>query len=223
MNQFSQTGEATLSSFIQRVYFWMALGLGLTGVAAFATLLNVSVLKFLAKGWIWLFFVVELVLVFWLSRNITRISAQAAITGFLIYSALNGVTLSVILLVYTMASIYTTFFITAAMFAGVSLYGWVTKQDLSTVGSLCFMGLFGVILASIVNLFFQSPAFNYIVSYIGVAVFIGLTAYDMQRLKLIHQNMPGAPEQLAVIGALALYLDFINMFLFLLHIFARRR
>ena len=116
-----------------------------------------------------------------------------------------------------------TFLITAAMFAGVSVYGWVTKQDLSSVGSFCAMALWGIIIASIINIFFHSPAFNYILSYAGVAVFIGLTAYDMQRLKMIHQNMPGAPDQLAVLGALALYLDFINMFLFLLRIFGRRR
>lgn len=222
-SQFSYSRETTLSTFIQRVYFWMALGLGLSGVAAFLTILNVGFLKFLVKGGMWIFFIAELGIVFWLSANIQKISAQAAKMGFLIYSALNGVTLSIILLVYTAASIYMTFLITAAMFAGVSVYGWVTKQDLSSVGSFCAMALWGIIIASIINIFFHSPAFNYILSYAGVAVFIGLTAYDMQRLKMIHQNMPGAPDQLAVLGALALYLDFINMFLFLLRIFGRRR
>lgn len=217
------SGEATLSTFMQRVYFWMTLGLGLTGFAAFITLLNVEFLKFLMRGGMWIFFIAELGLVFWLSASIQRISAQAATTGFLIYSALNGVTLSGIFLVYTAASVSSTFFITAAMFAGVSLYGWVTKQDLSSVGSFCAMALWGVIIASIVNIFFNAPAFYWILSYVGVAVFIGLTAWDTQKLKAIHQSMPDAPAQLAIYGALTLYLDFINMFLFLLRIFGRRR
>ena len=141
----------------------------------------------------------------------------------LAYAVLNGVTMSGIFLAYTAASISSTFFITAMTFAGVSVYGWVTKQDLTSVGSFCFMALIGVIVASVVNIFFHSPIFYYIVSYCGVAVFIGLTAYDTQRLKAIHQSTSNAPEQLAIIGALRLYLDFINMFLFLLQLFGRRR
>jgi FtsH-binding integral membrane protein len=222
-NQFSQTGATSLSSFMQRVYFWMALGLGVTGVAAFVTLLDIGFLKFLAKGGMWLFFIAEIGLVFWLSANISRISAGAATMGFLVYSALNGITLSVILLVYTAASVYTSFLITAGMFAGVSVYGWATKQDLSSVGSLCGMAIWGLILASVINIFFHAPAFNYILSYLGVAIFVGLTAYDTQRLKMIHQNMPDAPNQMAIMGALALYLDFINMFLFVLRLFGRRQ
>ncbi|HQB93684.1 MAG TPA: Bax inhibitor-1/YccA family protein [Candidatus Omnitrophota bacterium] len=217
------SGAVALSSFIQRVYFWMAMGLGLTGLAAFATVLNAGFLMFLVKGGMWLFFIVELFLVFWLSANIRRLSASAATMLFLVYSALNGVTLSSIFLVYTATSISVTFFICAAMFAGVSLYGWVTKQDLTSVGSFCAMAIWGVLIASLVGMFFRAPAFHWILSYVGVAVFIGLTAYDTQKLKWIHQNAQGAADQLAILGALALYLDFVNMFLFLLRIFGRRR
>jgi FtsH-binding integral membrane protein len=220
---FAYPQEAVFSNFMQRVYQWMAMGLALTGLAAFITIGNASLLRFLLQGGMWLLFIAELILVIWLSASIQKISAQAATIGFLAYSVLNGVTLSSIFLVYTAASISSTFFITAMTFAGVSLYGWATKQDLTSVGSFCGMALWGVIIASIVNIFFHAPAFNWIVSYCGVAIFIGLTAYDTQRLKVIHQNMERAPEQLAIFGALMLYLDFINMFLFLLRIFGRRR
>ena len=208
---------------MQRVYQWMAMGLALTGLMAFITISNIPLMRFLLGGGMWLFFIAELGIVIWLSASIQKISAQAATLGFLIYSVLNGMTLSGIFLLYTHASISSTFFITAMTFAGVSVYGWVTKQDLTSIGSFCAMALWGVIIASIVNIFFHAPAFYWILSYCGVAVFIGLTAYDTQRLKAIHQNMPNAPEQLAIFGALMLYLDFINMFLFLLRIFGRRR
>lgn len=220
---YSQDKEAVFSNFMQRVYQWMAIGLALTGLAAAVTLGNRSLLSFLLHGGMWVLFIAELGLVFWLSASIQKISAQAAMIGFLAYSVLNGMTLSSIFLVYTAASISSTFFITAMTFAGISVYGWVTKQDLTSVGSFCAMALWGVIIASIVNIFFHAPAFDLILSYVGVAVFIGLTAYDTQKLKAIHQNMENAPEQLAVFGALMLYLDFINMFIFLLRIFGRRR
>ena len=220
---FSYSQEAVFSNFMQRVYQWMAMGLALTGLAAFITIGNASLLRFLLHGGMWLLFIAEFGLVIWLTRSLQKISVQAATIGFLAYSVLNGITMSSIFLYYTSASISSTFFITAMTFAGVSVYGWVTRQDLTSVGSFCFMALIGVIVASIANLFFHSPVFYWIVSYCGVAVFIGLTAYDTQRLKAIHQSMPNAPEQLAIVGALMLYLDFINMFLFLLQIFGRRR
>ncbi len=220
---FAYSQESVFSNFMQRVYQWMAMGLALTGLAAFVTLGNASLLRFLLHGGMWILFIAEFILVIWLTRSIQKISAQAATIGFLAYSVLNGVTMSSIFLVYTSVSISTTFFITAMTFAGVSVYGWVTRQDLTSVGSFCFMALIGVIVASIVNWFFKSPVLYWIISYCGVAVFIGLTAYDTQRLKAIHQNMPNAPEQLAIVGALMLYLDFINMFLFLLQLFGRRR
>lgn len=224
-NQFSSSysGTTTFSIFMQRVYFWMTLGLGLTGFAAFATLLSPGFLQFILKGGMWLFFIAELILVFWISANIQRLSMQTASILFLAFSALNGISLSGIFLVYTAASISMTFFIAAGTFAGVSVYGWFTKQDLTSIGSFCGMALWGLIIASIVNMFFQAPAFYWILSYAGVAVFIGLTAYDTQKLKRIHQNAQAVPGQIAILGALTLYLDFINMFLFLLRIFGRRR
>jgi len=220
---FPQSQEAVFSNFMQRVYQWMAIGLALTGLAAFITITHVPLMRFLLSGGMWLFFIIELGIVIWLSAGIRKISAKAATLGFLIYSVLNGITLSGIFLYYTAASISSTFFITAMTFAGVSIYGWATKQDLTSIGSFCGMALWGVIIASIINIFFHAPAFYWILSYAGVAVFIGLTAYDTQKLKMIHQSMPNAPEQLAIFGALMLYLDFINMFLFLLRIFGRRR
>ncbi len=220
---FAYSQDAVFSNFMQRVYQWMAMGLALTGLAAFVTISNTSLLRFLLHGGMWVFFIAEFVLVIWLTRSLQKISVQAATVGFLAFSVLNGITISGIFLVYTSASISATFFITAMTFAGVSVYGWVTRQDLTSIGSFCFMALIGVIVASIVNMFFHSPVFQWIISYCGVAVFIGLTAYDTQRLKAIHRSMSNAPEQLAIVGALMLYLDFINMFLFLLQIFGRRR
>lgn len=220
---FAYSEETVFSNFMQRVYQWMAMGLMLTGLAAFVTVTNLPLLKFLMHGGMWLLFIAELILVVWLTRSLRTISAQAATIGFLAYSVLNGVTLSGIFLAYTSASIASTFLIAAVTFAGVSVYGWVTRQDLTSIGSFCTMALIGVIIASLVNLFFRAPVFYWVLSYCGVAVFIGLTAYDTQRLKMIHQSLGNAPEQLAIVGALMLYLDFINMFLFLLQIFGRRR
>ena len=215
--------EAVFSNFMQRVYQWMTMGLALTGLISFLTLQSIGLLKFLVHGGLWVFFVAELVIVFWLSASIRKISASAAALGFFVYATLNGITISTLLLVYTAASVSLTFFITAMTFAGVSLYGWATKQDLTSIGSFCFMALIGLIIATIANMFFHSTMANLILSYIGVALFIGLTAYDTQRLKVIHQNMANPAEQLAIFGALMLYLDFINMFLWLLQIFGRRR
>ena len=215
--------EAVFSNFMQRVYQWMAMGLALTGLISFLTLQSVGLLKFLLHGGLWVFFIAELGIVFWLSARVQKISAQAAALGFFIYATLNGITISTLLLVYTAASVSLTFFITAMTFAGVSLYGWATKQDLTSVGSFCFMAMIGLIIATVVNMFFHSTMANLILSYFGVAIFIGLTAFDTQRLKAIHRSTPDAPEQLAIFGALMLYLDFINMFLWLLQIFGRRR
>lgn len=220
---FAYSQETVFSNFMQRVYQWMAMGLALTGLLAFWTASNAGVLRFVLSGGGLLLALVEIGIVIWLSRSIRTISASTAVLGFLIFSALNGLTTSWIFIRYTQASIASTFFITAMTFAGVSVYGWVTRQDLTSVGSFCFMALIGVIVASLVNFFFRSPVFYWIISYCGVAVFIGLTAYDTQRLKAVHQSMANAPEQLAIVGALMLYLDFINMFLFLLQLFGRRR
>lgn len=221
-NEFSPavTREQT---FIQRVYQWMSAGLALTGGVAYMASGNLELMKFLMGGAFIVLMIAELALVWWLSASIMKISAQAATAAFLIYSALNGLTLSYIFLAYTGASVASTFFITAASFAGVSLFGWVTKSDLSSLRGYFMMGLIGFLVATIVNIFFQSPTFYWILTYFGVALFIGLTAYDTQQLKQIHRQGGAAPEQMAIIGALKLYLDFINLFLLLLRLFGRRR
>ena len=223
-NQFDQSfSSAGVQSFMQRVYQWMAAGLALTGLIAFWASTNMGLMKALSGGGFFVLILVELGLVFWLSASITKISPQAAVAGFLIYAALNGLTMSFIFLVYTSASIASTFFITAGTFAAVSVFGWVTKTDLTSMRGFLFMGVIGIIIASVVNIFLRSPALYWIVTYAGLAIFIGLTAYDTQKLKEIHQSGVSAPDQLAVMGALKLYLDFINMFIFLLRIFGRRR
>ncbi len=209
--------------FIQRVYQWMAAGLALTGFVALWASGNMEVMKALHSGLFLPLMLVELGVVWWLSSQALKLSPTAATMGFLVYSGLNGLTLSYIFLAYTQASIASTFFITAGSFAGISLFGWTTKSDLTSLRGFLMMGLIGFLIASVVNIFFQSPAFYWILTYAGVALFIGLTAYDTQALKQIHQRSEGASDQLAILGALKLYLDFINLFLLLLRLFGRRR
>ncbi len=220
--------RASEQSFMSQVYFWMAMGLGLTGIVAGWMALNPSLMMGLARnmGLFWMLALVQLGIVFWLSAAIMRISVMAATIGFSVYATLNGILLSWIFLIYTGASIAATFFVTAGMFGAVSIYGFVTKRDLTSIGSFCFMGLIGIILASIVNIFLKSPALYWLVTYAGIAVFVGLTASDTQKLKRIHEQGMQSGEvlkKLALLGALALYLDFINLFLLLLRIFGRRR
>ena len=211
--------------FFQRVYQWMAAGLAITGFTAYATAGNLALLRMLAGGGFLLLAIAEIGIVIWLSRAIanSKISTQGAVAGFLIYSLLNGISMSYIFLAYTGASIATTFFITAGTFAGVSLFGWITKTDLTSMGGYLMMGLWGIILGSLVNIFFHAPAFYWILTYASLAIFIGLTAYDTQRLKEMHQSGAMAGDQMAILGALRLYLDFINLFLLLLRLFGRRR
>lgn len=215
--------EALVQSFMQRVYQWMAAGLALTGFIAFWASGNAGMMRALQGGMFFVLVIAELGLVIWLSTQVMKISATAATIGFLVYSALNGLTLSFVFLMYTQASIASTFFVTAGTFAGVSLYGWTTKKDLTSMGSFLFMGLIGIIIASVVNFFLNSPALYWIITYAGVAIFVGLTAYDTQRLKEVHRRNPEAPDQLAILGALRLYLDFINLFIMLLRIMGNRR
>ena len=219
----SNSSSVALQGFMQRVYQWMAAGLAVTGTVAVWTAGNMGLVRALAGGGFLVLMLAELGLVFWLSASITKISPKAAVIGFLIYSALNGLTMSFIFLVYTGASIATTFFIAAATFAGVSLFGWITKSDLSSMRGILFMGLIGLLIASLVNMFLNAPALYWILTYAGLAIFIGLTAYDTQQLKQWHQSGVVAGEQMAILGALRLYLDFINLFLLLLRLFGRRK
>jgi hypothetical protein len=222
-NAFPQSSTAQ-NTFFQRVYQWMGAGLALTGLTAYTAAGNLAFMRMLAGGGFFALMLVELGLVFWLTYAIanSKISSTAAAAGFLVYSILNGLTLSFIFLAYTGQSIATTFFITAGSFAGISLFGWTTKADLTSLRGYLIMGLWGFFLASIVNIFLKSTAFEWFLTYAGVAVFIGLTAYDTQQLKHMHQRGSGT-ESTAVLGALKLYLDFINLFLLLLRLFGRRR
>lgn len=216
------------SEFIRRVYNWMGLGLATTALVALFTASNPSVLG-LVFGNPLVFFgliIAEFGLVIGLSAAINRIEASTAVLMFFIYSALNGLTLSFIFMAYTRASIASTFFITAGTFGAMSLYGYTTRRDLTSFGSFLFMGLIGVVLASVVNMFLHSESVYWVVTYIGVIVFVGLAAYDTQRIKAMayQSHMDGEMARKgAIIGALQLYLDFVNLFLFLLRIFGRRR
>lgn len=221
--------QVRVNSFIQSVYNWMGIGLGLTGVIAYFTA-HSPVMRNLIHGNPMFFFgliIVELGLVFYLSARVARIQASTATGLFVLYAALNGLTLSFIFIVYTGASIASTFFVCAATFLACSVYGMITKRDLTSLGGFMFMGLIGIIIASVVNLFIGSSGMTMIISYIGVFVFIGLTAYDTQKLKHMAMTQPadletGVIRKGAIIGALSLYLDFINMFLMLLHILGAR-
>jgi len=222
-NQSYSHSNEMVQGFIQRVYQWMAAGLALTAFVALWGAHSEGVLRAMQGGLFFVVVIAELGIVIWLSSQIMKISTGAATAGFLIYSALNGLLLSFIFVVYTQASIATTLFATAGTFGVVSLVGWQTKVDMSSLRGFFLMGLIGLIIGSLINMFLQSPAFYWILTYLGIGLFIGLTAYDTQWLKRIHQERPDAPEQLAIIGALKLYLDFINLFLLLLRIFGRRR
>ena len=214
--------QETVQGFIQRVYQWMAAGLALTGFVAYWAASNPALLKALSGGLFLVLAVAEIALVFWLTASLNRISPGAAVAGFLVYSALNGLTLSFLFVIYTGASIATTFLITAGSFAGVSVFGYVTKSDLTSLAGPLMLGLIGVLIGSFVNFFLAAPVFYWILTYVALAVFIGLTAYATQRLKLMHQSGVTS-DQAAILGALMLYLDFINMFVLLLRLFGRRK
>jgi hypothetical protein len=212
--------------FLRKVYGWMMVGLGVTAGVAFAVASSPALQgavfgnKFLFFGLI----IAELGLVFYLSARVQKLAPQTASILFLIYSALNGATLSMILLIYTGTSIATTFVVTAGMFGALALFGTTTKRSLAGVGQFFFMGLVGLILASVVGLFWQNDALQFVISVVGVLVFTGLTAWDAQRLKVMAATVPeDRMTSYAVVGALALYLDFINLFLFLLRFMGGRR
>jgi len=221
--------EQVRTKFVKNVYAWMAGGLGITAATSLMVAMSPTLLMSLVTNPILFFGLIlcELGLVIWLSTRINKMSVQTASWAFLAYSVLNGVTISFIFLAYTAVSITTTFLVAAGMFAATAVYGTVTKKDLTSMGSLAFMGLIGIIIASVANMFLAITALDWIISYVGVAVFLGLTAYDAQKIQRIGlQAAAMGSETLskqAIMGALALYLDFINLFLFLLRIFGDRR
>ena len=237
MNPFEVTPDARFQStavgaasrvslFLRRVYGWMFAGLALTGLVAVAMAANPSLVIGFARNPV-LFFglmIGELGLVVYLSARVLKMSPAAAIGAFVAYAALNGVLFSTIFLAYTATSVATTFFITAGMFGGLALFGTVTKKSLAGIGSFVSMGLIGLILAMVVGMFVHSDGLQFAISIIGVIVFTGLTAWDAQRLKAMAVATPeGHVQNLAIIGALRLYLDFVNLFLFLLRFMGRRR
>lgn len=222
--------QVVVNSFIQSVYNWMAIGLALTGGVAFYVASSPTLIRFIFGNQLvfWGLIIGELALVFYLSARVHLMEAFTATAVFVGYAVLNGLTLSSIFLVYTKSSIASTFFVCAATFVGCSIYGWTTKKDLTSFGSFLFMGLIGIIIASLVNLFIRSSAMSMIISYIGVFVFVGLTAYDTQKLKMMAISQPDGLDGAvvrkgAIMGALSLYLDFINLFLMLLRIFGSSR
>ena len=221
-----------LRSYMLRVYNYMAVGLGLTGIAAVATFMaavdNGQLTSFgqllFASGFRWVVIFAPLALVLFLSFRVQSMSVAAAQLIFWIYAGLVGVSFASLGLVYAHESIARVFFITAASFGGLSLWGYTTKRSLTGMGSFLFMGLIGLILASLVNLFLQSSAMQFVISAVGVLVFAGLTAYDTQRIKEMYFEADDAATagRKAIMGALTLYLDFINMFLMLLQLFGNR-
>jgi FtsH-binding integral membrane protein len=218
-----------INAFMRGVYMWMTLGLGLTAAVAFVVQMSTGLQNFLMQNQMVFFglIIAELGLVVAISAGIKKLSAGTASGLFLLYSALNGLTIGAILLLYTAASVATAFLTCAGMFAAMSVYGMTTKRDLTSWGSFLFMGLIGIIIASIVNIFIGSSMMHFVISVIGVIVFTGLTAYDTQKLKYMGETAPEgdtvALKRGMILGALSLYLDFINLFLMLLRLFGAAR
>lgn len=222
--------EKTAQSVLFRnVYTWMTLALVITGAVAMYMAKSMTLLSMIMQNSLlfWGILIAELGVVWYLSARIHRISFTSATLLFILYSILNGATLSMIFLIYTMSSIATTFFVTAGTFGVMALFGYVTKKDLTRLGSLCFMGIIGIIIASLVNIFLQNSMMEMIISYIGVLLFVGLTAYDSQKIKhLLMQDgveINETTQKIALLGAMTLYLDFINLFLYLLRILGDRK
>jgi FtsH-binding integral membrane protein len=226
----AQAKSQASTVFLAKVFNWMAIGLALTGLTSFLTVNSQSMLQMIFgnKMVFYGLMFAELGMVIYLSARIQKISAQTATGLFLAYSILNGVTLSAILLMYTMTSVAATFFVTAGMFGSMAVYGFVTKKDLSGMGSFMFMGLIGMVIASVVNIFLGSSMMSWMISGIGVIVFTGLTAYDVQKITKmgamgIMNQGEAAIRKTAIMGALSLYLDFINLFLSLLQFMGNRK
>lgn len=213
---------------MRKVYVWMTLALVLTGITAFGVASSPSLMMtiFQTPAIMWGLIIAELAIVIAISAAINRLSLTTATLLFVLYSVLNGATFSLIFAVYTMSSIANVFFITAGTFGVMAAYGYFTKRDLSSWGKLLLMALIGLIIATLVNVFLvKSTGFDLILSYAGVLIFVGLTAYDTQKIKqmlAMQTDMGEGAQKVALLGALSLYLDFINLFLYLLRIFGRR-
>ena len=222
----NEQAGSRVQTYMSHVYGWMTVGLLLTALVAWFASSNLALIQLLYKG-MWVLMIAELALVFVISGMINRLSGAAATTLFMLYSVLNGCTFSIYFKIYTSSSIASVFFITAGMFGALAFYGYTTKRDLSGFGRFLFMGLIGLVIASLVNMFANSEPLMWAVTYIGVFVFAGLTAYDTQKLKELGDGLPQDDQNIfrryVILGALQLYLDFINLFIMLLRIFADRR
>ncbi len=219
--------RSVAATFMRNVYYWMAGALTITGLTAMLVANNPTWMQIIFgnAALIWGLFIGELVLVMILSAAINRMSFSTATILFILYSIINGVTLSSIFVVYTAGSLASTFFITAGMFGALAVYGTVTKKDLSGIGRFMFMTLIGLIIASIVNIFMHSETLYWITTFVGVVVFAGLTAWDAQKIQQLALSVDGESEtsqKMALLGSLTLYLDFINLFLYLLRLFGKR-
>ncbi len=236
MNSFNEmawekerTFSINMPGLMKDIYVWVAIALAITGVTAY-TVAHTPVLLslvFAGKFTMWALLIATVALVWHLSSAVSRLSLKAVTAMFLIYSVLNGLTMASIFIVYTMTSIASVFFVTAGTFALMSAYGYLTKADLSKLGNLCLMGLFGLIIATLVNMFFANSFLDMILAYAGVLIFVGLTAYDTKRIREIaYANNTGTTDngaKLAIMCALTLYLDFINLFIYMLRIFGEKK
>ena len=212
---------------MRKVYVWMTLALAITGFTAYGVATSPGILQAIYTNQIlfWGLIIAEFALVFGVSAAINRLSLTTATLMFILYSVINGALLSYIFLAYTASSVATVFFITAGTFGAMALIGYTTKADLSSMGKILFMALIGLIIATVVNLFIKSDGLTMILSYVGVLIFVGLTAYDTQKIKQMLMQAPDVSEtaqKMALLGALTLYLDFVNLFIYLLRIFGKR-
>ncbi|KGD73488.1 membrane protein [Tatumella morbirosei] len=228
-NSALQRAGSGLQTYMAQVYGWMTCGLLLTAFISWYAARTPRVMEFVFSSQLTFFglIIIQLAVVFILSGMVHKMSSALATSLFMLYSALTGLTLASIFLVYTYSSIASTFFVTAGMFGAMTLFGYTTKRDLSRLGSLMFMALIGILIASLVNFWLKSTAMMWAITYIGVVVFVGLTAYDTQKLKNIGESINADDKEnlrrYSIVGALTLYLDFINLFLMLLRIFGNRR
>jgi FtsH-binding integral membrane protein len=218
--------DERVTTFLRSVYGWMALGLAITALVAYFVAASPAIVYTIARNrpLFWGLMIAQIGIVVWLSARVQSMAPATASLLFMVYSAMTGLTMSFVLLAFTGESVATTFMVTAGTFGALAAYGTVTKRSLAGWGQFLFMGLIGVVLASLVGLFWQNDAFQFVLSFIGVIVFTGLTAYDAQRLKVMALALPsGHTGAYAVVGALTLYLDFINLFMMLLRFTGNRR
>lgn len=220
--------SAAFPALMRKVYVWMAMALAITAITAYGVASSPA-LTSLIFGNKLIFFgliIAELVLVFWVSARIEKLSLTKATLMFIVYSVLNGATLATIFFAYSPEIITKTFFVTAGTFGAMAVYGYFTKSDLSSWGKLLIMAVIGLIIAGVVNIFLRSQLMDFVVSMVGVLIFVGLTAYDSQKIKrmlMMQADMGETAQKVALMGALSLYLDFINLFLYLLRLFGRER